>query len=102
MIKKRKKIPEEEAFAIVAQILSGFTQLVEEKIIHRDLKPANILINNGVYKIADFGFARYVDNFGTQMLKSLVGSPIYMAPQILERNDYTTKCDIWSIGVIFY
>lgn len=36
------------------------------------------------------------------MLKSCVGSPIYMAPQILERSAYTTKCDIWSIGVIFY
>lgn len=36
------------------------------------------------------------------MLKSCVGSPIYMAPQILERVQYTTKCDIWSLGVIFY
>ena len=84
------------------QILSGFTELVREKIIHRDLKPANILINEGVYKIGDFGFAKYVDNFGSQMLKSCVGSPIYMAPQILERTQYTTKCDIWSLGVIFY
>lgn len=36
------------------------------------------------------------------MLKSCVGSPIYMAPQILERSPYTTKCDVWSLGVIFY
>jgi calcium-dependent protein kinase len=36
------------------------------------------------------------------MLKSCVGSPIYMAPQILERAQYTTKCDIWSLGVILY
>jgi serine/threonine protein kinase len=36
------------------------------------------------------------------MLKSCVGSPIYMAPQILERTQYTTKCDIWSLGIIFY
>lgn len=84
------------------QILSGFTELVRERIVHRDLKPANILINDGIYKIGDFGFAKYVDNFGSQMLKSCVGSPIYMAPQILERTPYTTKCDIWSIGVIFY
>jgi serine/threonine-protein kinase ULK/ATG1 len=99
---KRRRFKEEEAFEVVRQILSGFTQLVQEKIIHRDLKPANILVNEGVYKIADFGFAKYVDNFGTQMLKSCVGSPIYMAPQILERAPYTTKCDIWSIGIIFY
>jgi serine/threonine protein kinase len=36
------------------------------------------------------------------MLKSCVGSPIYMAPQLLERTPYTTKCDIWSIGIIYY
>ncbi len=65
------------------QIISGFVELIREKIIHRDLKPANILINDGVFKIADFGFAKYVDNFGNQLLKSCVGSPIYMAPQIL-------------------
>ena len=36
------------------------------------------------------------------MLSSIVGTPLYMAPQILERKNYTTKCDIWSIGQIFY
>ena len=45
------------------QIMNGFNELIREKIIHRDLKPANILINEGVYKIGDFGFAKYVDNF---------------------------------------
>lgn len=99
---KRKKFKEEEAFEIMRQLLSGFNELVREKIIHRDLKPANILVNEGIYKIGDFGFAKYVDNFGSQMLKSCVGSPIYMAPQILERTQYTTKCDIWSLGIIFY
>ena len=73
-----------------------------KKVVHRDLKPANILIHEGTYKIADFGFAKYVDNFGNQMLKSCVGSPIYMAPQLLEREAYTTKCDVWSLGVITY
>lgn len=42
---KRKKFKEEEAFEIMRQLLSGFSELVREKIIHRDLKPANILIN---------------------------------------------------------
>ena len=82
--------------------MMGFIHIGENGFLHRDLKPANILINEVVYKIGDFGFAKYVDNFGSQMLKSCVGSPIYMAPQILERVQYTTKCDIWSLGVIFY
>lgn len=80
---KRKRFKDEEAFEVVRQIVCGFNALVQEKIVHRDLKPANILIHDGVYKIADFGFAKYVDNFGSQMLKSCVGSPIYMAPQVL-------------------
>jgi serine/threonine-protein kinase ULK2 len=71
-------------------------------IIHRDLKPANILNHDGIVKIADFGFAKYVDNYSSQLLRSCVGSPLYMAPQVLGRKQYTTKCDIWSIGVIFY
>lgn len=71
------------------------------KIIHRDLKPANVLISNGVYKLCDFGFAKYVDS-AQELLKSCVGSPLYMAPQILERVKYTYKCDVWSFGVIFF
>lgn len=80
---KKRKFKEDEAFEVIRQILNGFHELVRERIVHRDLKPANILIHEGVYKIGDFGFAKYVDNFGSQMLKSCVGSPIYMAPQIL-------------------
>jgi len=47
------------------QIVSGFKELVKLGIIHRDLKPANILNSDGVVKIADFGFAKYVDNYSS-------------------------------------
>jgi calcium-dependent protein kinase len=61
--------------------VEGFKELQKHGIIHRDLKPANILINDKVFKIADFGFAKIVNNYSsTNMLKSLVGSPYYMAP----------------------
>ena len=69
---KKKRFTEDEAFEVVRQIANGFNELVAKKVVHRDLKPANILIHEGVYKIADFGFAKYVDNFGAQMLKSCV------------------------------
>lgn len=75
-------IPEVETYQALKQIACGFRELVKEKVIHRDLKPANILISDGLYKICDFGFAKYVNNM-TEVLKSCVGSPIYMAPQIL-------------------
>lgn len=81
----------------------GFQELAAKGIIHRDLKPANILVNSqGEFKLADFGFAKYVDHFDSNMLQSCVGTPLYMAPQLLKKGKYSTKCDIWSVGFIFY
>ena len=70
-------------------------------VIHRDLTPDNILLCGGVLKIGDFGFAKNL-NSTSSMLKTLVGTPAYMAPQILKEERYTYKCDIWSLGVIVY
>ena len=73
-------------------------------MIHRDLKPANILIKDETYKIADFGFAKYYQEGAEleQIHQSLVGSPMYMCPEILNGSTYSTKSDVWSMGVIFY
>lgn len=58
--------------------------------------------HRGIVKIADFGFSKIVDNFSGDLLRTCVGSPLYMAPQILKKEKYTTKSDIWSLGVIYY
>ncbi|CAD8133096.1 unnamed protein product [Paramecium pentaurelia] len=101
-IMKGRRIPESEVNQIFCQLASGFKELVKANIIHRDLKPANIMNHRGVVKIADFGFAKIVDNFSGELLRTCVGSPLYMAPQILKKEKYTTKSDIWSLGVIYY
>ncbi|CAD8127227.1 unnamed protein product [Paramecium sonneborni] len=101
-IMKGRRIPESEVNQIFSQLASGFKELVKANIIHRDLKPANIMNHRGVVKIADFGFAKIVDNFSGDLLKTCVGSPLYMSPQILKREKYTTKSDIWSLGIIYY
>jgi serine/threonine-protein kinase ULK/ATG1 len=59
------------------------------------------LIHGGRVKLADFGFAKYVMS-DTALQKSVVGTPKYMSPEILKRVKYTSKCDVWSIGAIFY
>ena len=68
--------------------------------MHRDFKLANVLKHNGIIKLADFGFAKLLgnDNFATTML----GSPLNMAPEILDGREYNNKADIWSIGTCFY
>ncbi len=76
--------------------------LVKENVLHRDLKPSNILIHsNGEIKIADFGFCKSLLN-ENDMTKTMVGSPVYMAPEILKGQQYTIKADIWSMGVCLF
>lgn len=81
--------------------MKGAKYLHHNGIIHRDLKPANILIKNGICKIADFGFAKNLSN-NNAILKSIVGTPLYMSPQLLKGTKYTSKSDLWSIGLIYY
>ncbi|XP_015225206.1 PREDICTED: serine/threonine-protein kinase ULK2-like [Cyprinodon variegatus] len=79
-------------------------------IIHRDLKPQNILLSymgrrksniSGIrIKIADFGFARYLQN--NMMAATLCGSPMYMAPEVIMSQNYDAKADLWSIGTVIY
>jgi serine/threonine-protein kinase ULK/ATG1 len=72
-----------KAIEIMQQVVKGCKEMVRLNIVHRDLKPANILCNKGMYKLADFGMAKYLESCGDNMLKSHVGTPYYMAPQIL-------------------
>ena len=70
-------------------------------MVHRDLKPDNIFICNGVLKIGDFGFAKKMISH-RQLTATALGTQYYMAPQLLKSKKYSSKCDIWSIGVIYY
>ncbi|CAD8065045.1 unnamed protein product [Paramecium primaurelia] len=101
-LKKRKSIPENDAINVLKDLLHGIKALLKIGIIHRDIKPANIMIHDGLFKITDFGFAKQVDSHIDTIMNSLVGTPLYMSPQILKRQSYTSKCDIWSLGLIFY
>ena len=98
----KKGLSESEATGFMAQILTGYLNFARKDIIHRDLKPANILITDQQQlKVADFGFAiKAADALKSN--KYNVGSPLYMAPESLKRNEYTLKTDIWALGVIFF
>lgn len=98
---ERKTLPEEEALFFLKQIMSGFVQLHSQKVIHRDFKLANIYLDGHHLIIGDFGFAK----IGQVTTASRVGTPFYMAPEVLFgqlKSPYTSKCDLFSIGVVFY
>jgi len=68
--------------------------------IHRDIKADNILINSkGEVKICDFGFSAQLTE-GKTHRKSIVGTPCWMAPELILSADYTNKVDIWSLGIV--
>lgn len=70
-------------------------------IVHRDIKPENIMIGSeGELKIIDFGLSKTMKS-NNASLRSIVGTPFYMAPEVLEGN-YDNSCDIWSLGVLMY
>ena len=75
--------------------------MIKENILHRDLKPSNILFHNGVIKIADFGFCKSLLS-PSDLTTTMVGSPIYMAPEVLKELPYNSRADIWSMGVVFF
>jgi serine/threonine-protein kinase ULK/ATG1 len=113
-IKSKYLFTEEEACSILKQIANAFVTIENLSIVnskgqkvtmmHRDIKPANILFHQGKIKVADFGFARFIDEADKNKKDNytLLGTPVYMAPQILNDECYSPKCDIWSVGMLFY
>ena len=69
-------------------------------IIHRDIKPQNIFLKeNGYLKLIDFSSSKRIKKNKT---KSIVGTPFYIAPEILNGNTYSYSCDYWSVGILLY
>ncbi|XP_026082068.1 serine/threonine-protein kinase ULK2-like isoform X3 [Carassius auratus] len=101
----------EDTLRIFLQQIAAAMRILNSKgIIHRDLKPQNILLSytgrkkssiTGIrIKIADFGFARYLQS--NMMAATLCGSPMYMAPEVIMSQNYDARADLWSIGTVIY
>ncbi|KAJ0391489.1 hypothetical protein P43SY_010270 [Pythium insidiosum] len=95
---------EAEAKKVVKVVAKVLAFCHERGITHRDLKPENLLYadesENAKIKIADFGFAKLVT--AETNMSTMCGTPGYYAPEIVRKQPYDNKCDIWSLGVITY
>ncbi|CAD8192806.1 unnamed protein product [Paramecium pentaurelia] len=101
----------QEQIDIIQQIIKGACFLKDNQLIHRDIKPQNILVKivtdidqkkRKIFKIADFGLSRTLENMYQKRNLTLVGSKNYYAPEIYYQIQFSAKCDIYSYGLLFY
>ncbi|KAI2660627.1 serine threonine- kinase 17B-like protein [Labeo rohita] len=97
-------LPEGQITRLIRQMLEGIHLLHQSSVVHLDLKPQNILLTClsplGDIKLVDFGLARRLGSAGE--LREILGTPEYVAPEILNYEPITTATDLWSVGVIAY
>ena len=97
-----KYFSEEKIMQYFYQICRGLQYIHSKNIIHRDIKSQNIfLMKNGKIKIGDFGIAKALTNTKNNAT-TIIGTPYYFSPEIINGEPYNYKTDIWSLGVVLY
>jgi serine/threonine kinase 33 len=111
-IRAKASCSDESIREIITQLVDAVSILYSQaylhrnRIIHRDIKPENILLKTGVVNqsyiiaLADFGLACYTNTLSS--VDNIAGTPMYMAPEIVQKMGYNHQADIWSIGVMLY
>ncbi|KAL6633341.1 hypothetical protein ACP70R_026012 [Stipagrostis hirtigluma subsp. patula] len=101
LLSARGPLPEPEAADLMAQLADALAGCHRRGVAHRDVKPDNVFFDgSGVLKLGDFGSAEW---FGDgRLMTGLVGTPYYVAPEVVAGREYGEKVDVWSAGVVLY
>lgn len=109
LLERKTRFSEKETWTVIKQLAHAVAYLHDQYIVHRDLKLENILLSQPVgnellnIKLTDFGLSFVKGGVGSDsMMQSVCGTPIYMAPEVIDDLGYSQQCDIWSIGVIMF
>lgn len=96
-----RTVSEPDAASLMKQLLEALAHCHKLGVVHRDLKPENVLFDSmGCLKLADFGSAEWLNEDG--LVEGVVGTPYYVAPEVLLGGEYNEKADVWSAGVVLY
>ncbi len=102
LIKRKVQFSYKIIASVISQICSALQYAHEQGIIHRDIKPANIMVlSDYTIKVMDFGIAR-VDSSSLTRTGIAMGTPNYIAPELLQGRPVDRRCDIFSVGVVIY
>jgi serine/threonine-protein kinase len=101
---RERLFPPELAALVLQQLARALGHAHEAGVIHRDLKPENVMVrDDGVLKLMDFGIARVLDPAERMTVTgALVGSPAYMAPEVIDGEPATAESDVFSLGTLLY
>jgi len=95
-------LPEATITEWFVQVCLALLHVHDRKVLHRDLKTQNVfLMASGQIKLGDFGIARVLETM-QGYAKTMVGTPYYLSPEIIQERPYAYKSDVWSCGVVLY
>ena len=100
---RRKRLSTQVVASLMKDVISAvyFLHNMNPPIIHRDIKPENVLLAEGnIAKLTDFGWSNYIQ--GEEKRNTVCGTPIYLAPEIINETGHDEKVDIWCIGVLLF
>ena len=99
---RNEMIPEAQIMSWFAQLCLALHFVHEKKVMHRDIKTSNVyLTRSGMVKLGDFGIAKVLENTA-DVAMTVVGTPYYMSPEVVENKPYSAKSDVWALGCILY